>query len=78
MELCTNFEELGGIWEYHHILSPKIVVWGVRIVGNWVENFRKNGVGWGDCNKGRENGSVRQGFVQLIYKLAATNFENLR
>ena len=28
VELCTNFEELGGIWEYHQILSPKIVVWG--------------------------------------------------
>ena len=30
MELCTNFEELGGIWENHQILSPKIVVWGGR------------------------------------------------
>ena len=47
VELCTNFEELGRIWEYHQILSPKIVVWGVGIVGNWVVNFRKNGVGWG-------------------------------
>ena len=28
VEICTNFEELGGIWEYHQILSPKIVVWG--------------------------------------------------
>ena len=48
MELCTNFEELGGIWEYHQILSPEIVVWGgVEIVGNRVANFRKNGVGGG-------------------------------
>ena len=46
VELCTNFEELGGIWEYHQIFSPKSVVWGGGIVGNWVANFRKNGV-WG-------------------------------
>ena len=26
VEICTNFEELRGIWEYHQILSPKIVV----------------------------------------------------
>ena len=46
VEICTNFEELGGIWEYHQILSPKIVIWGggMGIVGNWVANFRKNGV----------------------------------
>ena len=28
MESCTNFEELGGIWENHQTLSPKIVNWG--------------------------------------------------
>ena len=28
VEICTNFEELGGIWECHQILSHKIVVWG--------------------------------------------------
>ena len=44
-ELCPNFEELGGIWENHQTLSPKIVNWGgMGIVGNRVANFRKNGV----------------------------------
>ena len=45
VELCTNFEELGGIWEYHQILLPKIVVWWVGIFGNWVEIFRKMELG---------------------------------
>ena len=34
VELCPNFEELGGIWENPQTLSPKIVNlgWGV---GGW-------------------------------------------
>ena len=28
VELCPNFEELGGIWENPQTLSPKIVDWG--------------------------------------------------
>ena len=54
VEICTNFEELGGIWECHQILSPKIVVGGRGgIVGNRVANFRKNGVGGTTISDGR-------------------------
>ena len=46
VELCTNFEELGGIWENHQNWSPKIVFFlGGGIVGNRGANFRKSGVG---------------------------------
>ena len=26
VEICTNFEELGGTWEYHQNLCPEIEV----------------------------------------------------
>ena len=48
VEICTNFEELGGIWEYHQILFPKIV--GLGIFGNWVANIRKMEIGGWDYN----------------------------
>ena len=77
MKIYWNYARISKNWEGFDSIAQNRSL-GVGIVGNWVVNFRKNGVGWGDYNYGRETGSVRQGFVQLIYKLAATNFENLR
>ena len=45
VDLCTNFQELAGVWEIHQILSSNIVGWGGGTVGKRVAKFRKNGVG---------------------------------
>ena len=59
VEICTNFKELRGIWENYQILSPKIVVWGVGIVGNRVANFRKNGEGGTTIRDGRVENLIK-------------------
>ena len=45
VELCTNFEELGGTWENRQILSPKIVVWGGEYLKIGWQIFKKTELG---------------------------------